>query len=104
MDDASGAWDTYHCTFRWRIAPRLVITREHAQVASSHELFVIQSQYRVIRVQEVRVEDNLHSVVVSVEQLDATDLVQDRIMRIVGHIMRRDWWQRVTLESEDSPF
>ena len=49
-------------------------------------------------------EDNLHSVVVSVEQLDATDLVQDRIMRIVGHIMRRDWWQRVTLESEDSPF
>lgn len=93
---------TYHGAFSRSVTPRLVITWEDSQVTPSNEFLVVKSQDRVVRVQEVRVEHNLHAVVVSVEQLHAADLVQDWIGGIVCHVMRRDRRERVTLQRVDT--
>lgn len=71
-------------------------------MATSDKLFVIQTQNRVVRVQELWVEDDLHSIARSVEQLDSSDLVQDWVGTVVGHVVGNDRWQRVSLEGEDS--
>ena len=49
-------------------------------------------------------EHNLDAIVTGVEQLHAADLVQDRIVRVVGHVVRRDRGKRVALERKDAAF
>ena len=56
----------------------------------AYEFLVVEPQDGIIRVQKVGVEDDLDTVVGVVEKLDAPELVQDRIRRIVGHVVRRD--------------
>ena len=72
-------------------------------MASSHELLVVHAQDRVVAVQEVGVKHDLHAVLRVVEELHATDLVQDRVVRVVRHVVRRHWRQGVPLEREDAP-
>lgn len=73
-------------------------------MAAPDEFLIIEPKNWVIGVEEVRVEDDLDTVVVTIEQLNASDLVQDRVRRIVRHIVSRDWRQGVTFQSEDAPF
>lgn len=94
---------THHCTLCGRITPRLVVTREDAQMASSDKLLIVQAQDRVVRIQKVGVEHNLDTIAARVEQLDASDLAQDRVRRVVRHVVRRDRGQRIPLEGEDAP-
>ena len=82
--------------------PRLVVTREDTQVASSDELFVVETEDRVVRVQELGVEDDLDAVRVSVEELNAANLVQDGVVRVIGHVVRHDGRERVATEREDA--
>lgn len=60
-------------------------------MTSSNKLLIIQAQNRVVRVQEFRMEDDLNSISRSVEQLNASDLVQDWVVRVVGHVVSCDW-------------
>lgn len=73
-------------------------------MASTHELFVVQAEDGVVAVEEVGVEDDFDAVVFRVEELDAPDLVEDRVVGIIRHVVGRDGWERVSLESEDSSF
>jgi len=70
-------------------------------MAASHEFFVVQSQNRIVAVQEVWVEDDLDPVRSVVEQLDATNLIQDRIISVVRHVVGDHWGERVPLERKD---
>ena len=72
-------------------------------MASTHELLVVHAQDRVVAVQEVGVEHNLDAVLRVVEELHTTDLVEDRVVRVVRHVVRRHWRQGVPLEREDAP-
>lgn len=72
-------------------------------MAAAHELLVVQAEDGVVAVQEVRVEDDLDAVGRGVEQLHAADLVQDRVVRVVGHVVRRHGRERVPLQREDAP-
>ena len=96
-------------------APRLVVAREDAEVTPAHELLVVEAEDRVVRVEELResvtlsprntdlgVEDDLDAILRPVEELDAPDLVQDRVVGIVGHVVRRDRRQGVATEREDA--
>ncbi len=56
----------------------------------SDEFFVVESQDRVVRVQEIRVENYLHAVVVPIEQLHTANLVEDGVRGIVRHVMGCD--------------
>ena len=66
------------------------------------KLFVIQTQDRVVRVQKLGVEDDLDPVILLVEQLSPPDLVQDRIVGIVLHVVGGNRRERVPLERKHS--
>jgi hypothetical protein len=71
-------------------------------MTSSNKLFVIHAQNRVVGVQKLGVEDDLDTIVLLVEQLSPSDLVQDRIVGVVLHVVGGDGRQRVSLERKDS--
>ena len=94
---------TYNCAFGRRVSPRLIVRREDPQMAAADELLVVHAENRVVAVQEVRVEHDLDTVMRVVEQLDASDLVEDRVIVVVGHVVCRHGRERVPLEREDPP-
>jgi hypothetical protein len=96
--------DAHNRALRGRVPPRLVIAREHTEMAPSHKLLIVQPQDRVIAVQEIWVEDDLDAVAGVVEQLHAPDLVQDRVVGVVGHVVRHNRGQAVALERKDPSF
>ena len=71
-------------------------------MAAADKLLVVHTENRVVRVEEVGMEDDLDAVRHVVEELDAPDLVEDRVVGIVGHVVRCDGWERVAAEREDA--
>ena len=63
----------------------------------SDEFLIIEAQNGVVGVQEVRMEDNLNAIVMSIEQLHSAYLVEDRVTGIVCHVVGGDWWEGITL-------
>lgn len=47
-------------------------------------------------------EHNLYTIVVVIEELDRTDLVENRIGMIVSHVVRGDWRESVPFQSQDA--
>lgn len=72
-------------------------------MASPDELLVVEAEDRVVGVEELGVEDDLDPVRRTIEELHAADLVQDRVVRVVGHVVRRDGRERVAAEREHAP-
>lgn len=71
-------------------------------MTTSDKLLVVKTQDWVIRVEEFWVEDDLDPIGGSVEQLDPSDLVQDWVIGVIGHVVRHDGWEGVSLQGEDS--
>lgn len=88
--------------FRWSIAPRLVVTREDAKMAATNELFVIETKDGVVCVKKIWMEDNLNSIVVIVEELHSANLVENRVVGIINHIVSGDRRKGVSFESQDT--
>lgn len=86
------------------VSPRLIVRREDSQMASSDEIFVVESQDGVVGVEELRVEDHLDPIFLSIEELNSAKLVQHRVVRIVGHVVSDDRGEGVSLERKDSSF
>ena len=59
-------------------------------MATPHKLLIVHTQDGVVAVQEVRVEDDLDAVTRVVEERQAPDLGQNRVVVIVRHVVRRD--------------
>ena len=73
-------------------------------MASTHEFFVVKPKDWVIRVQKVRVENDLHAIVMSVEKLYTSNLIEDWVSAVVCHVVRCHRWERIALKSVDSAF
>lgn len=73
-------------------------------MATSNEFFIVHSKDRIVLVQEFRVEDDLYSVRFAVEELDASNLIQDRVVRVVRHVMRNDRREGVSSERQYTSF
>lgn len=71
-------------------------------MTTSDKFFVIQAQDGVVGVEELRVENDLDSVGSSIEQLDSSDLTEDRVPSIVGHVVGGYGRKRVSLECKHS--
>jgi hypothetical protein len=67
------------------------VRRENTHMTTPNKLFVIQTEDRVVRIQEFRMENNLNPISRPVEQLNSSDLVQDGIVGVVGHVVCGDW-------------
>jgi len=50
------------------------------------------------------VKDDFDSVMVVVEEVDASDLAQNGIVAVISHVVGSDGWKRVAVESEDATF
>jgi len=95
---------THDCAFCWGITPRFVVAGKYTKMAATNKFFVIKTKDGVVRVQEIRMEHNLYAIVVVVEELHPTDLIENRIVEIVSHIVRRDWRKSVPFQSQDTTF
>jgi hypothetical protein len=47
-------------------------------------------------------EDNLDSIMAVVEHVDPSDLVQNRVIGVIGHVVGDDRWERVAFEGKDT--
>lgn len=47
-------------------------------------------------------EHNLYAVVVVIEELHPADLIEDRVVVIINHIMRGDWRKSVPFQCQDT--
>ena len=86
--------DAHHRALGRCVAPRFVIGREDAQMATTDEFFVIQRDQRTGRAEKLRMEDHFHSIVTRVEQLTPTKSIQDRIGGILADVVRADRRER----------
>jgi len=50
---------TYHVS-TWRIAPWFIVRREDAKMAASNKLFIVKSEQRISRTEELRMKYNLN--------------------------------------------
>jgi hypothetical protein len=66
---------TYDSALRRSVTPRLVVTRENTHVAASDEFLVIETENRIIGIEEIGMENDLDTIRLAVEQLHTTDLV-----------------------------
>jgi hypothetical protein len=71
-------------------------------MTSAHKLFIVEAEDWIVRVQKVGVENDLDPVVRGIEQLDPAELVQNRVGRVVNHVVCDDRRERVALEGEDA--
>ena len=59
-------------------------------MAAPHKLLIAQTEQRVVRVQEVRMEDDLDPVLGAVQEAASLERLDDRILVISNHIMSCD--------------
>ena len=59
-------------------------------MATTNKLLVVHAKDWVVRVQKIRMEDDLNAVRLIVEELNATNLVEDGVVVVVRHVMSGD--------------
>lgn len=72
-------------------------------MATAHEFLVIQTKDGIVGVEEVGMEDDFNTVARLVEQLHTANLVENRVICVVGHVMRHDRREGIALQGEDAP-
>jgi len=98
------AGDAHNSTFGGCVSPGFVVTREDAEMCSSDKLFIVEAQDGIVRIEKVGMEYDLDAVATIIEQSDPPYLVQYGIIRVVGHVMRRDGRERISFEGKDAAF
>jgi len=93
---------TYHCAFCRGVTPRFVVAGENPQMTAANKFFVIKTEDRIVCVQEIGVEHNLHAIVMVIEKLHPSDMAENRIIVIISHIVRSDWRKSVPFQSQDT--
>ena len=73
-------------------------------MAASNKVFIVQPEQRIVGAQKLGVKDDFDSIFRTIKQLDASDLIQDRIVGIIGHIMRDDGRKGISLQCKDTAF
>jgi len=70
----------------------------------SDKFLIVQPQNRIIAIQKVWMEYNLHSIMARIEQLYTPDLVEDWVARVIDHVVRGYGRESVAFEGEDAAF
>ena len=69
---------------------------------ASDKVVVVEREDRVSRVEEFRVKDDFNAVRGMIEELDAADLIQDRVIIVVNHVVRYNWGKGVAFHGEQA--
>ena len=93
-------WHTHDSALGGSVTPGFVVRAEDTHVGATNEVVVIDGKHGVGRAQELGVEDNLDAVRRLVEKLAASDLVENGIFAVVGHVVCNDGRKSVALHGE----
>ena len=74
------------------VVPWLVVTWKHPQMTPPNKFFVVKTQKWIIRIQEFRMKNHFNPVFSFVVQVYFSDLVKDRVMAVVCHIVCHNGW------------
>src|SRR5258707_3507549 len=102
LSDRDRTASTYDGTFRRCVAPWFIIAGENAEVTPSDKFFIIHAKNRVIRIEKVGMKDDLDSVIRGIEEPHTPDLSENRVVRVIGHVVRRHSGYRVAFERENA--
>ena len=83
--------------------PWFVVAREHAHVATSHKVLVLEAEERISGRQELGMENDLDPIVTIIEQLATSQAAHDGIRRIVDDVVSRYRWKKRRALSKDTP-
>lgn len=99
---AGNARHAHDGAFRRRVPPRLVVTREDAQMRSPDKVVVIHRKHGVVGVEELGVVDDLDTVRGEVEERAGPELREDRVLGVVDHVVGDNRRHRVAFEGKDT--
>lgn len=77
------AGNAHHGALGRRVAPRFVVRGEHAQMATTHKLFIVQTEQRIGRGQEFGMKNDFDSVVHRIEQVAPSNGRQHGVVPII---------------------
>jgi len=80
---------TYDGALSGCVTPRFIIAGKHSEVAPSNKLLIVHAKNRVICVEEIGVEDHFDAIMRCIEEPHTPDLVQNGVVRVIRHVMRR---------------
>jgi hypothetical protein len=104
-----GLWDreimarTYDRAFSRCVAPWFIIAGENAEVTPSDELLIVHAKNRVVRIEKIWMKNDLDAIICRIEELHTPDLSENRVARVICHVVRRHGGQGVAFERENAP-
>jgi hypothetical protein len=98
------SYHTYHSALGRSVAPWLIVTRENTHMTTPHKFLIVQTKDWVVRIQEVRMENDFHTIVMLIVKLHPPYLAQDRVIRVIHHVMRHHRWKGVPFQGINTPF
>ncbi len=72
-------------------------------MASSDKFFIVHAKDRVVRIEKVRMKDDLDAVIRRIEELHTPDLIENRVARVIRHVVCRHSGKGVAFECENAP-
>jgi hypothetical protein len=80
---------TYDCALSGCVTPWFVIAGKHPEVAPSDKLLIVHAKNRIICIEEIGVKDDLDAIIRCIEESHAPDLIQNEVVRVIRHVVRR---------------
>ena len=74
------------------VTPRFIIAGKHPEVAPSDKFLIVHTKNRVVRIEKIWMKDYLDAVMRRIEEPHTPDLIKNRVVRIVRHVVRRHSW------------
>jgi len=59
-------------------------------MTSSNEFLVIKPKNRIVAIQKIGMENDFDAIVAMVEKFDSTNLVENGVANVIGHIVSDD--------------
>jgi hypothetical protein len=80
---------TYDGALSGCVAPWLIIAGKNAEVAPSNEFLIVHAKNRVVRIEKIWMKNDLDAVICRIEESHAPDLIENRVVRVIRHVVRR---------------
>ena len=80
---------TYDGALSRCVAPWFIIAGKNAEVTPSDEFFIVHAKNRVVRIEKIWMKNDLDAVICRIEEPHTPDLIEDRVVRVIRHVVRR---------------
>lgn len=80
---------TYDGALSRCVAPWFIIAGKNAEVTPSDEFLIVHAKNRVVRIEKIWMKNDLDAVICRIEEPHTPDLIENRVVRVIRHIVRR---------------